>query len=177
MNYPKHLDAIRETLDNLDLGIVAEIAEALDNARANGDRVYIFGNGGSAANASHWVNGFEGLLDCKCLSDNVPTITALANDRGYNYIFSDQLIGPHCQRSSYLIALTGSGNSRNVINGLIAGKQAFWKTIVLTGRDGGEAKELADICLIVPSDCMEIIEDIHSMIGHMLAMDLRERGR
>lgn len=153
-----------------------EIMRTLQAAREAGKVVYTCGNGGSAAAASHMACDFgkntrqEGKTRVRaiCLNDNVPAVMAYANDEGYDIIFSEQLesLG---NRDDVLIAISGSGNSANILKAIETAKKKGMKVIGLTGFKGGKMKDKVDICLVVPSDSMEMIEDIHLIINHMIA--------
>ena len=107
-----------------------------------------------------------------CLNDNVPSVMAYANDEGYQVIFSEQLLALG-QPGDILIAISGSGNSGNILTAIQTAREMKIKVIGLTGFQGGKMKALTDICLVVPSDSMEMIEDLHLIINHILAGLLR----
>jgi len=146
--------------------------------------VLLFGNGGSAALASHLACDLgkgtivDGTRRFRVLSltDNVPLMTAWANDSHYENIFAEQLLNL-VQPNDIALAISGSGNSPNVLNGLRAAHQAGATTLGLTGYEGGKMKSLCDICVIVPSDNMQHIEDLHLSITHAIFTSLRHRIR
>jgi len=158
------------------------MAEAIWHGYETGKTLYLFGNGGSAALASHFacdigkstIAGRERRLKTIALTDNVPLITAWANDRSYEDIFSEQLEGL-AEKGDIAMAISGSGNSPNVIKGLQAAQRIGLQTLVLTGFAGGRAKSLADLCLVVPSDSMQHIEDAHLCATHAIFLAIRER--
>lgn len=155
---------------------VDRIAETLVAAYEAGQTVYFFGNGGSASLASHLACDLgKGTAHCNggkrfralALTDNLPTITAWANDASYEEIFSEQLrnfVQPH----DVAFAISGSGNSRNVLNALRVARDAGAITVGISGFQGGKMKALCDVCLIVPSDNMQIIEDLHVAMAHSI---------
>jgi D-sedoheptulose 7-phosphate isomerase len=153
-----------------------EINDVLQDARETGKQIFVMGNGGSAAAASHMVCDFgkntrepgKKRMRAICLNDNVPSVMAYANDEGYEVIFSEQLLALG-RPGDVLIAISGSGNSANILKALETARQMNIKVIGLTGFKGGKMKDLCDICLIVPSDSMEMIEDVHLIINHILA--------
>jgi D-sedoheptulose 7-phosphate isomerase len=157
-----------------------EINAVLQDARETGKQVFVIGNGGSAAAASHMVCDFgkntrqagKNRLRAICLNDNTPSVMAYANDEGYNVIFSEQLLSLG-NPGDVLIAISGSGNSANILTALETARQMKIKIIGLTGFEGGKMKAMTDICLVVPSQIMEIIEDVHLIINHILAGLLR----
>ena len=163
------------TLENLNMvkiGTAISILYCAINDQAN---IYIFGNGGSASTASHFANDFNKILNskcekkfnCICLNDNVPTIMAVANDIGYEDIFRFQLEG-HINQGDIIIAISGSGNSKNIINAVEYAKKQNAIIIGLTGFDGGALGEMCDINLHAPIDNMQITEDIHLMFNHLI---------
>ena len=157
-----------------------EINDILQDARETGKQVFVIGNGGSAAAASHMVCDFskntreagKNRIRALCLNDNIPSIMAYANDEGYEVIFSEQLLALG-RAGDVLIVISGSGNSANVLKAIETAREMKIKVVGLIGFQGGKVKDLADVCLIIPSDSMEMIEDIHLIINHMLAGLLR----
>ena len=147
------------------------LAEAFEAEKA----IYIFGNGGSAATASHYVNDFnKGVsehTDKKfrfiCLNDNIATVMAIANDIGYEEIFRFQLRG-RLTEGDIIIGISGSGNSQNIINAVTYARESGNKIIGITGYDGGELKSLSDISLHVPVNSMQITEDVHMIFDHLM---------
>ncbi len=171
---------LSEVLKALPTDKFAEINEVLQDARETGKQVFVIGNGGSAAAASHMVCDFgkntrqdgKQRMRAICLNDNVPSVMAYANDEGYQVIFSEQLLALG-RPGDILIAISGSGNSGNIINAIQTAREMQIKVIGLTGFQGGKMKALTDICLVVPSESMEMIEDVHLIINHILAGLLR----
>ena len=171
---------LSEILNALPREKFTEINAVLQDARETGKQVFVIGNGGSAAAASHMVCDLgkntraEGKKRMRaiCLNDNVPSVMAYANDEGYQTIFSEQLLALG-QPGDILIAISGSGNSGNILTALQTAREMKIKVIGLTGFQGGKMKALTDICLVVPSDSMEMIEDVHLIINHILAGLLR----
>jgi D-sedoheptulose 7-phosphate isomerase len=158
--------------------IVSVLLRAYDAERM----VYLFGNGGSAALASHFacdlgkgtLNGSAKRFRVMALTDNVPLITAWANDSEYEDIFAQQLAS-FIQEDDVAFAISGSGNSPNVLRALELAKQAGGITVGLTGFSGGKMKDLCDFCVIVPSDNMQIIEDLHLCIAHAVFSSIRRK--
>src|SRR5579884_1797449 len=157
----------------------AEIETAistLNQACETAHTVFLCGNGGSAALASHFACDLgKGVSHYSpgarfrvvSLADNVPTITAWANDASYDEIFAEPLSNL-VQPDDVLIAISGSGNSRNILRAAEVAGAAGALTIGLTGFEGGKLKPLCDICVVVPSDNMQIIEDLHVSITHAI---------
>jgi D-sedoheptulose 7-phosphate isomerase len=171
---------LTEVLNALPEDKFAEINDVLQDARETGRQVFVIGNGGSAAAASHMVCDFgkntreagKNRMRAICLNDNAPSVLAYANDEGYEVIFSEQLLTLG-RPGDILIAISGSGNSANILKAIETARQMDIKVIGLTGFKGGKMKDMTDICLVVPSDSMEIIEDVHLIINHILAGLLR----
>lgn len=138
-------------------------------------RLFICGNGGSAGNANHLANDFtygidptgERAIDVESLSANSSVLTCLANDIGYDNVYSHQL-KVKAKAKDILIVLSGSGNSDNIVNALTTGNDIGMTTFAILGYSGGKAKALADDCLHSAIDDMQVAEDIQIVIGHML---------
>lgn len=175
-NYIKdYIQKETEVLHKLDFEAINSAINLLEETRKKQAIVYIFGNGGSASTASHFQGDFnkgvsEGLSQkyrfC-CLSDNTATVMALANDCGYENIFAIQLEN-RLNPNDIVIAISGSGNSANVVKAVKYAKACGNKVIGLTGYDGGELKVLSDISLHVPVNDMQIAEDLHLMFDHLM---------
>ncbi len=141
----------------------------------DGHRVFLCGNGGSAGNAIHLANDFlygiakttGGGLKVMALSANAAVLTCLANDVGYEHIFSEQL-AVQAQKGDLLIALSGSGNSSNIVRAIEQAKQMGVKSFALLGYSGGKCKALADVPIHFPVNDMQIAEDLQLIVGHML---------
>lgn len=165
----------QEILSKLDIDTINEALNLLDETRLKKGRIYICGNGGSAATASHFQNDFnKGVSEYidipfrfDCLNDNMATIMAIANDIGYEEVFRFQLRG-NLEPNDILVAISGSGNSKNVINAVEYAKEQGNKIIGLTGYSGGKLKKLADISLHVPVNSMQVTEDIHMVFDHLM---------
>ena len=164
-----------DTLKALDVNEINAALNLLLETFENGNTVFVFGNGGSSATASHFQNDFnkgvsehtEKKFNFQCLNDNVATVMAVANDIGFDEVFRFQLIG-HMRPGDVVLAISGSGNSRNVINAVEYAKEQGAKVIGLTGFGGGKLKELSDVSLHVPVNSMQITEDIHMVFDHLM---------
>lgn len=175
MYIEKYIDDEKKVLDMLDRNEINRALNLLDECLKNDGNIYIFGNGGSSATASHYVNDFnkgiseytEKKFRFQCLNDNVPTVMAIANDIGFEEIFRFQLNGKITDKD-VIIAISGSGNSKNVINAVEYAKSVGCKIIGLTGFSGGKLKELSDISLHAPINSMQITEDIHMFFDHLM---------
>ena len=164
-----------DTLKALDVNEINAALNLLLETFENGNTVFVFGNGGSSATASHFQNDFnKGVsehtkkkFNFQCLNDNVATVMAVANDIGFDEVFRFQLIG-HMRPGDVALAISGSGNSRNVINAVEYAKEQGAKVIGLTGFGGGKLKELSDVSMHVPVNSMQITEDIHMVFDHLM---------
>ena len=170
----EYLEKEKEVIASLDIREINMVFCVLDDALQNGKRVYVIGNGGSGSTASHIANDFDKMIlkttdkrfDVVCLSDNMPITLAIANDVGYEYIFMYQLIG-RITPNDIVIAISGSGNSMNVINAVNYAKKQGTMIIGFTGFDGGKLKKMANYSLDTNIDNMQITEDIHLILEHL----------
>jgi len=178
-----YLSQVTDTLSQLLVDRIAKVVEVLSEARDRGSRIFIFGNGGSAATASHFAGDLTKGAICKgkprikafALTDNIPLISAWANDTDYGNIFSEQLES-FIEPNDIAIAISGSGNSQNVLNGAKVARAKGGTTIGFIGFNGGKLKDLVDIALVVPNHNMEQVEDIHLLLGHVITTCLRKDG-
>lgn len=163
------------TIRSLDVEAINEALNVLLETYENGNTVFVFGNGGSSATASHFQNDFnkgvsehtEKKFNLLCLNDNMATLMAVANDIGFEEVFRFQLQG-HIKPGDVIMAISGSGNSKNVINAVEYAKEQGCKIIGLTGFGGGKLKELSDVSLHAPVNSMQITEDIHMIFDHLM---------
>ncbi len=172
-----YLLAVQGVLARLDHAIVDRMVDVIWRGYEQGRTLFLFGNGGSAALASHFACDIgKGTIAGKRrrLKNNVALITAWANDKAYDAIFAEQLESL-TDKGDIVLAISGSGNSPNVIRGLEAARRLGAETLVLTGFEGGRAKALADLCLVVPSDSMQLIEDAHLCATHAIFLAIRQR--
>lgn len=179
MDYRKditeYIELEREILSKVDVDALNEAMQLIEVAYRNRKKIYIFGNGGSSATASHYQNDFnKGLsetLETKfefvCLNNDTATLMAIANDMGFEEVFRYQLRG-RIREGDLVIALSGSGNSANVMNAVRYAKEQGNKVIGLTGIKGGKLKEEADVSLHVPVNSMQVTEDIHMIFDHLM---------
>ena len=177
-----YLLKVQKILARLDHQVVDRMIDVIWSGYEHGHTLFLFGNGGSAALASHFACDIgkgtiakqRKRLKTIALTDNVALITAWANDKAYEEIFSEQLQSL-AEKDDVVLAISGSGNSPNVIRGLEAARRLGAQTLVLTGFAGGRAAALADLCLIVPSESMQHIEDAHLCATHAIFLAIRER--
>ncbi len=179
--YIRDVNAAAEAVD---ADAVAACVSALEAAYRDGRQVFIAGNGGSAANASHFAQDLSkgALLDLEkekrfrvlSLADNMSFITALSNDIGYDRAFDLQL-RQFAQAEDVLILISGSGNSPNILNAARFGREAGLCIVAVTGFDGGALMPLADIRVHVPLDDMCKCEAVHGILFHYIVDELRNR--
>lgn len=169
--YEKEIEVIK----NLDYSKINDTMNLIFNCFDNNNNIYICGNGGSALSASHFASDFnKGVNEfCNkkfnfvCLNDNIGVVMAIANDINYDEVFSYQLKGK-ITKDDILIVLSGSGNSTNVVKACEYAKKVGAKVIGLTGYNGGKVSKLVDINNHVNIDDMQIVEDIHLTINHVM---------
>lgn len=169
--YKKEVEAIKA----LDYDALERAVKAIKDAHDRGANIYVFGNGGSAATASHFVCDFnKGISESLhnkfnviCLNDNMSIVMAIANDISYTEVFSFQLKNK-LKSTDLVIAISGSGNSANVIKAVEYAKSVGAKVVGITGYSGGKLKELADFNMHVAIDDMQIAEDLHMSFDHMM---------
>ncbi len=171
----KYIELEIETINKLDVGAINNALALLEATWEAEGMVYVFGNGGSSATASHYQNDFnkgisehiEKKFRFQCLNDNVATVMAIANDIGFDEVFRFQLLNK-LQQKDIILAISGSGNSKNVINAVTYAKKCGCKVIGLSGYNGGILAGLSDISLNVPVMSMQITEDIHMVLDHLM---------
>lgn len=180
--YTKYSEQVKLVLAKTDLENFNLAINKIIHALENRIHIYLFGNGGSSATAAHFIVDWRKSVSQKLgyypnvtsLTDNTPLMTAIANDIDYSEIFSEQL--QNCAKSGELaLAISGSGNSRNVINGVLMANQLGLETISLTGFDGGEVGRLSNLNCRVNSNNIKIVEDLHSIFGHAVVESLLSR--
>lgn len=149
------------------------VREAVDRYRRGG-RLYVAGNGGSAADAQHLAAEFvsklardRAPLPAEALTVDTSILTAIGNDYGYDQVFSRQVAGKMTDKDIFL-GITTSGQSPNILNALETCRQMAIPTIVFTGRDGGAAKAKADYCIVSPGEMTNTIQEIHIVLAHTL---------
>jgi D-sedoheptulose 7-phosphate isomerase len=162
------------------LSTVAEVSEILVEALRRGNKLLLFGNGGSAADAQHIAAELVGrfafdrpALPALALSVNGSCVTAIGNDYGFDRVFSRQLEAL-ARPGDVAFGISTSGNSPNVLQGLSTAKNMRLHTVALTGRTGGNLLKIVDHCICVPSDETPRIQECHILIGHIIS-ELVER--
>ena len=179
-----YLDQVSAAIDKLSVDRIRRIADLIWNAHEKDRTIFAFGNGGSSATASHFIEDLAKGVDfgpkrrkfrALALTDSVALITAWANDTDFENIFAEQLRN-FVQAGDVVMGISASGNSPNVLRGLELANQHGAITIALTGYQGGKAKDLAQETMVVPSDNMQQIEDLHLIICHQIFSYLRDRA-
>ena len=166
---------LKSTVDRLSLTDINQVMSVLEQAREAGRMIFIMGNGGSAATASHYVCDFnkgvslnqEKKYKFLCLNDNMPSMMAYANDLSYDGIFVNAL-NTYFQPGDVVIGISGSGNSTNVLRAIEYANRHGGITIGLSGYDGGKLKQMARYNIHVPADDMQITEDLHMVLDHCM---------
>ncbi len=171
-----YFDYLKKVLDGIDLQSISRFIETLLDARTRGATVFFIGNGGSAATASHFANDlsfgtndYDRPFRAVSLTDNVPVLTALGNDFGYDEVFVRQLrvLG---KPGDVLVGISASGNSPNIIKAFEYAAEVDIKTVAITAFDGGKIKALSDEGIHVPTEPKEYgpAEDSHMVIDHLV---------
>jgi len=182
MSFPaRYREQLLQTIDTIDVEKVARAIEWFQDARSKGRAIFVAGNGGSAATASHFVCdmvkgasfGKPSRFRIMTLHDNIPTMTAYSNDVSYCDAMAEQLKN-FAQPGDIYMAISGSGNSPNVICAMEYAKSIGCRTLALTGRDGGRLAAMADLSIQVPEPHMGRIEDAHHIVCHMICYSFME---
>ncbi|TMB86336.1 MAG: SIS domain-containing protein [Chloroflexi bacterium] len=176
--YFSELERMLQAISLPDLGAVLHV---LEEAYGSGHRIFIMGNGGSAATASHFALDLAKntimpgapRLKAISLTDHVPLITAWSNDTAYEHIFSEQLANM-IEPGDVAIGISASGNSPNVINALNLAKQYRATTVGLLGAKGGKMKDMVDAYILAPGQNIEQEEDAHMILAHVITRHMRE---
>lgn len=187
-DYDQYLADLKQIIDQLPIKQAARAAEILFRAYQDDRTVFLFGNGGSAALASHMAAdlgkcthfpGPEWMAPSKRLralsvSDNTPLLTAWANDTSYDNIFAGQMEN-FIEKDDVALGISGSGNSPSVLRALELARRIGATTIGLVGCGGGKMHALLDCAVLVCSDNMQRVEDAHLILSHMIFLDLKSR--
>lgn len=171
----QYLNMEQQVIQSLQPEEISDVMNVLETARLNNKRIFICGNGGSASTASHFECDFnkgisydqEVKYDFECLSDNVPMMMAIANDIGYDDIFVTPLKNK-MKPNDVVIGISGSGNSENVYKALEYANEQGAVSVALVGYDGGRIKKIAKYSIHVNVNNMQIVEDIHLIMDHLM---------
>ena len=180
MKVQEYITTVTKYINQLPVDQIEEVIDTLHEARLTGKQIFIMGNGGSASTASHFVCDIakntrkEHWPHFKALglTDNMAIFSAYANDEGYENIFAQQLESLICT-GDVVIGISASGNSPNVLKAMEVAKKYQATRIGFTGFDGGKLKDMADICVIVPSRSVRQIQAIHLLLCHLITNCLR----
>jgi len=181
MFFSDYSKRLADTLDEINWTSVLRLSKELLATKIRGSRVFLCGNGGSAANANHIANDLVYAVtehtgsgfDAVSLAANSAVLTCLANDVGYENIFSEQL-AVSGRENDLLLVLSGSGNSENILNALTMAKKLKMRTAGILGFDGGKCKKITDCAVHVDVNDMQISEDIQLVVGHMIMKWLKK---
>jgi len=154
--------------------VIEDMARRLIQVLKAGRTIYLFGNGGSAADSQHIAAELESrflrerrALPCHALTTNTSTLTAIGNDYGYERTFARQ-VEAYCRKGDAVIAISTSGNSPNVLEGVKAAKKRGALALGFTNEKGGKLKRLVDVCLCVPSAETQRVQECHMAVGHVV---------
>ena len=161
-----YFNKVSDTLDRIDRESISRACELIRYCKGN---IFVFGNGGSAATASHFAQDMNKMMHLRfiCLNDNIPSILAYGNDDGFYTIFVSQL-ERLIKEGDLIIGISCSGNSKNVIDAVTHANYRGCNTIGITGFDGGQLKLTAKQNIHVPCNNMQICEDVHLIITHVI---------
>lgn len=176
-----YLKQVQETILALPVADINAVIHALIRAKDEERTIFVCGNGGSAATASHMACDLAKNIQVPgsprfriiALTDNVPLMTAWGNDTDFANIFSEQL-RPLVRPGDVLVAISTSGNSPNVVRAVEVAREAGAISIGMTNQIGGKLREMVDYCLVVPSTNIEHVEDIHMVLSHCITHGIRE---
>ena len=171
----RYIETEKKVYDALSREEINTVMNVLEEARLAGKRIFICGNGGSAATSSHFAADFnKGVslnqdvkYNFECLNDNIPTLMAVANDISYDDVFVVPLKNK-MKQGDVVIGISGSGNSKNVVKAIEYANELGGDTIALTGYSGGKLKQIAKYNIHVNIDNMQIVEDVHMALDHMM---------
>ena len=187
-NLKAYAGAIQETAGKLPWDAITQTVEALWRCCREGKKIMTMGNGGHSNTAAHMINDLakhtvssddktkvvanDLRFRTMCLNDSVSFVTGIGNDMGFDHVFSEQ-VANWVEPGDVLIGISGSGNSKNILNAFEEAKRRGATTICYSGFEGGKARAIADISIIVPCRKMVQVEDFHLMINHMVADELK----
>jgi len=180
-----YLEGLKSVLDSINRNEINAVVADLNDAYQNGKQVFVVGNGGSAATASHMAcdlgktvlgknhTQYRKRFKVIALNDNMPLITAWGNDVSYDLVFSEQLRNL-ANQGDVLVVITGSGNSPNVLCAVEAARELDVKTIGFLGFDGGRVKPMLDRSILVESENYGFVEDAHMILNHLITAHFKK---
>ena len=177
-----YFDSVKQAMDLVSKSSVDRAIEALWQNYLENRRVAFCGNGGSSSTASHLPADLQKNIllhgdrvwECLSLCDSVPLLTAWSNDTSYSNSFSGQ-VKVWMRPGDLLVAISGSGNSENIVQAALVAQENGAAVIGISGFDGGRLSKIADHSIVVPVHNMQVVEDVHMVIGHSLYLGLKER--
>ncbi|MAZ96051.1 MAG: phosphoheptose isomerase [Flavobacteriales bacterium] len=182
MQAKQYIDLVKSTLDALDANALESLVDAFHSTYEKGGNIYTMGNGGSGASASHaagdFLKGASYGLDKRfkmiCLNDNLPSMMAIANDIGWESIFVEPLKN-FLSTKDLVIGISGSGNSKNVVNAIEYANEQGATTVAMSGFKGGKISQIATINVHAPVMDMEVTEDVHMVIFNIVKKQMMAR--
>ena len=182
MQAKQYIDLVKSTLDALDANALESLVDAFHSTYEKGGNIYTMGNGGSGASASHaagdFLKGASYGLDKRfrmiCLNDNLPSMMAIANDIGWESIFVEPLKN-FLSPNDLVIGISGSGNSKNVVNAIEYANEQGATTVAMSGFKGGKISQIATIDVHAPVIDMEVTEDVHMVIFNIVKKQMMAR--
>ena len=173
LEFQTHLETITKVIQTMQEDLVVASKMAIDALKSE-NKILLFGNGGSAADAQHIAAELTGRYKSErkglagiALTTDTSALTAIGNDYGYDRVF-DRQVESLARKGDLLIGISTSGNSENIINALKLGKELGCQTLGFSGRDGGEMNAICDINLVVPSENTPRIQEMHILFGHTI---------
>lgn len=180
MDYEKYINEGINARKNIDISKISKIGNDIFNIFNNNGKLIVFGNGGSAADSQHFVAELTGhfvkerkALPAIALTTNTSSLTAIGNDYSYDDIFSRQ-IQALCNKNDYVVGISTSGNSKNVINAIIEANKIGAYTLGMSGKTGGKLKDVCNDMFLADSDKTSIIQEIHITAIHMICYIIDE---
>ena len=182
MQAKQYIELVKSTLDALDAKALESLVDAFHSTYEKGGNIYTMGNGGSGASASHAAGdflkgasyGLEKRFKMICLNDNLPSMMAIANDIGWESIFVEPLKN-FLSPNDLVIGISGSGNSKNVVNAIEYANEQGATTVAMSGFKGGKISQIATIDVHAPVMDMEVTEDVHMVIFNIVKKQMMAR--
>lgn len=184
-----YVERYKEVCDRLPFADISRMVEWMWEACRTGKRIFTMGNGGHGNTASHMINDIAkhtvssddktkvvadaNRFKTMCLNDSMSFVSGIANDMGWQHVFAEQLAN-WVEPGDVVIGISGSGNSANVLEAFRVARAKGARTIALAGFKGGKAAREADLCIVAPCDKMVMVEDVHVMVSHMVADELKK---
>jgi D-sedoheptulose 7-phosphate isomerase len=187
-NLKTYAQDLQEVLGTLPWDEIVRTVEVLWQCCLRGGRIFTMGNGGHCNTAAHMINDLakhtvssdnkqavvaqQFRFRTLCLNDSASFVTGIGNDMGFDQIFSEQ-VANWAEPGDVVLGISGSGNSKNILKAFEEARKRGATTICFSGFEGGKARDLADLCIVVPCHKMVQVEDVHLIISHMIADELK----